>query len=78
MKSGVCPKCGSKEVYRRTSDIAGNNQHQINIERYKWAAQDYFVCVTCGYLETYIFDEKGLGEIARRWHKVDGKKGHDA
>jgi len=50
MKSGVCLKCGSKDIYHRTSDIAGNTQNQINIKSHLWAAPEYFVCATCGYL----------------------------
>jgi hypothetical protein len=31
---------------------------------------DNYVCVACGYVESYVLDASSLGKIAEKWPKV--------
>lgn len=74
MKTGICPKCSSHEVFSG-ADIAlkkgpfGSNSIPIGITSI--AALDNFVCVECGYVESYVSDPDKLTEISRKWDKID-------
>ena len=76
MKSGQCPKCGSFEVYSgayvtnkrgnygsNTIPVSGGIFPQL-------APLDNYVCVNCGYVESYISDEEQLQRIAEKWPRV--------
>ncbi len=68
MKSGVCPKCGSSEVY---GNVRGS--HGINVDA--WAIPRLntilLVCTECGYLEFYVEDETKLTELREKFAKVE-------
>ncbi len=65
MKSGVCPKCGSDEVYSGpSSSLLSKRYNIIPITIWSYTVLDYYVCVNCGYVENYISDAKKLQEIA--------------
>ena len=74
MRDGICPKCGSEEVYSGANVPKmhrGLNTVPIKGTLYVTLAPlDNFVCVTCGYVESYIADERHLADIARNWPKV--------
>lgn len=82
MKTGICPKCNSHEVFSG-AEIAlkkgpfGSNSIPIGITSI--AALDNFVCTACGYVESYVSDPGKLAEISRQWDAVeqpeDEKKG---
>ena len=74
MKSGQCPKCGSFEVYSgayvpnkyvyyNTIPVSGGLFSQV-------VELDNYVCVNCGYVESYISDEEQLRRIADKWPRV--------
>ena len=76
MKSGQCPKCGSFDVYSgayvtnkrgyyssNTIPVSGGIFAQV-------VALDNYVCVNCGYVESYISDEEQLRRIADKWPRV--------
>ena len=73
MKSGVCPKCQSTEVFSGT-DIPlkkgpfGSNA--IPVSMTSIAALDNYVCIDCGYVESYIGESDKLKEIHRKWARV--------
>jgi predicted nucleic-acid-binding Zn-ribbon protein len=73
LKTGVCPKCQSTEIYSG-SDIPlkkgpfGSNA--IPVSMTSIAALDNYVCVDCGYVESYIGDREKLKEIHRKWVRV--------
>ena len=74
MKRGICPACGSKEVYAGTQiGLKGGSYGSItiHIKLFSYARLDNFVCVSCGYVESYILDAKSLESIAESWPKVD-------
>lgn len=73
MKTGVCPKCQSAEIYAG-SDIPlkkgpfGSNA--IPVSMTSIAALDNYVCAECGYVESYIGDSDKLKEIQRKWVRI--------
>jgi predicted nucleic-acid-binding Zn-ribbon protein len=82
MLDGICPKCGSAEVYSGAGIQVKTNAHGMNAVPIRGgiyftpvtAALDNYVCVKCGYVESYIADSKKLDEIAERWDKVPSKQ----
>ncbi|HEX8503541.1 MAG TPA: hypothetical protein VF659_23355 [Pyrinomonadaceae bacterium] len=73
MKDGVCPKCQAATVYRRLEGIS-HGGGGIYISTFSSAAErcdvTYYVCATCGYVESYLYDEEKLSDVARTWRKV--------
>ncbi len=79
MRGGICPKCRAAAVYATNaldSDFTlpmsesqtfigkATSNEKVSTERY--------VCVECGYFETYVADRGLLGRIAtsNAWIKV--------
>ena len=72
MKKGTCPKCNSKEVYNSLKTIAGvNNSNTIPITGLSYAKLNNYVCINCGYVESYIAKEKDLEKIKQKWPHID-------
>ena len=74
MKTGICPKCSSREVYSGAGVALkkgpfGSNSIPIGITSI--AALDNLVCVECGYVESYVSDPDKLAEISRKWARVE-------
>ncbi|MFZ0242398.1 MAG: hypothetical protein WAL90_12195 [Desulfobacterales bacterium] len=73
MKSGICPKCSSDEVYSgvdiplKKGPFASNS---IPVSLASVAARDNYVCIRCGYIESYVSDADRLAEIAKKWVRV--------
>lgn len=73
MKSGICPKCSSDEVYSgadiplKKGPFASNS---IPVSLASVAARDNYVCLRCGYVESYIGEADRLAEIAKKWVRV--------
>jgi predicted nucleic-acid-binding Zn-ribbon protein len=76
MKSGQCPKCGSFDVYSGAyvpdkSGGYGSNTIPVSGGLFsRSVALDNYVCVNCGYVESYISDEEQLRRIADKWPRV--------
>ena len=73
MKTGICPKCTSTEVYSGADIILKKGPFGINaipINLTSIAALDNYVCTSCGYVESYISDTGKLNEISRKWENV--------
>jgi len=69
MKNGTCPKCNSTNVYFKPYELTDLKLHSKKVE-----SVDY-VCIDCGYFETYITDKEALGKIPVRAEKIgDWKK----
>ncbi|MFZ0613973.1 MAG: hypothetical protein WAM73_17160 [Desulfobacterales bacterium] len=73
MKSGICPKCSSDEVYSgadiplKKGPFASNS---IPVSLASVAARDNYVCIRCGYVESYVSEADRLAEIAKKWVRV--------
>jgi predicted nucleic-acid-binding Zn-ribbon protein len=73
MKNGICPKCGSEEVCIN-STASTTNSNTIPITLFYWTRFAFYVCIDCGYVESYINDEKGQDRIAENWPRVIEQK----
>ncbi len=59
MKSGICPKCQSTDIY---AHIVGQTKGYKRI--FNLSGTDYYLCGTCGYSERYY-----VGQTLRDWKK---------
>ena len=81
MRNGICPKCHSNEVYSGANIPTKTNAYGMNAIPIRGgiyfnpitAPLDNYVCVRCGYHESYVADERKLAEIAERWTRVDSE-----
>jgi predicted nucleic-acid-binding Zn-ribbon protein len=74
LKNDVCPQCGSEQIRSGAiidgkEGLRGGNRIPINAVIH--AALDNYVCVDCGYVESYINDRNMLNRIANEWSKVE-------
>jgi predicted nucleic-acid-binding Zn-ribbon protein len=74
MKSGQCPKCGSHDVHSNTNrKFPALNTITLSSgtssERY--APLDTYICVTCGYVESYVAKPSDLNYIKDEWASVE-------
>lgn len=78
MRSGICPKCESQEVYAGTRVAIKGGRYGSNtiplrslfaFSRTK-ANLDNYVCGSCGYVECYIADTQDLDYIKEKWPRV--------
>lgn len=70
MKNGQCPKCGSREVFCN-ANRKFPAQHTITVGSgsfgNRYAPLDTYICVTCGYVESYIAHPEDLSYIKKEW-----------
>ncbi len=77
MKTGRCPKCSSDNIYSGASMPFKTGTFNVNTIPVTgrvlptYVALDNYVCVTCGYVESYISDPTALERIPRYWPKVE-------
>lgn len=72
MKTGQCPKCGSRDV-RSGADIREKDKIALHTGEdllTPLRKLDQYVCVNCGYVETYLSDAEGLAYVAQHWPHV--------
>ncbi len=77
MKKGICPKCGSQNVYSATDlPLKGGpfGSNSIPISLTSMSPLDNYVCTDCGLVESYVADSYDLKEIARKWDLVSERK----
>ncbi|GAB4479381.1 MAG: hypothetical protein Kow00124_24930 [Anaerolineae bacterium] len=79
-ESGVCPKCGSTEVYAGDQLSFWNKAgsywaNTIPITGWLNAELDNYVCGQCGYVESYIARRDRLEKIRRKWPLVSQRRG---
>ena len=76
MRNGQCPKCGSAEVYSGANLPNKRGSYGVNTIPIKglfapsMATLDNYVCINCGYVESYIADPRKLEEIAATWDRI--------
>ena len=77
MKSGKCPKCDSARVHCNSlrGPLSKGTSSQIQISAWDTDQIDNYVCVDCGYMESYLAGEKTLATIAATWPAVAKKSG---
>jgi predicted RNA-binding Zn-ribbon protein involved in translation (DUF1610 family) len=74
MKSGICPKCGSNEIYT-------NKKLQLFnalLLKFNWgwirAYSSRYVCASCGYTESYIEDYESMKNIREVYEPLNKEK----
>lgn len=65
MKSGTCPKCGSKDI--RCKQDAGDH-HQMGTAGFSNVYCTVYVCAGCGFLEDFI-EGDSLSKVREKWPK---------
>ncbi len=80
MRSGICPICGSDEVYSGSDAPMKQGTHDSNaipVTLWDSAPLDNYVCVKCGYVQSYIQDRALLETIAKKWPRVNAVASDD-
>ena len=67
MRDGICPKCGSREIYSKIQDLS---TFQPNITVFEPLTLETYVCAHCGLLENYVADLDQLKRIPKKWKRV--------
>lgn len=73
MKNGTCPLCGAKEIYSGAAVKGKSGMHFSNtipIAILRPAVLDNYVCGQCGYVQSFIAQEKHLAAIKKKWPLV--------
>lgn len=73
MKQGQCPVCQARQVHSGASirNKSGSHDHNaIPITFWRSVALDNYVCINCGYVESYVSDKRKLDLIAQNWPRV--------
>ena len=73
MKSGVCPKCKSPNVFDGSNvpfKKGWSSQYTIKVSASSAATLDYYVCGDCGYVEGYVSTGSKLKRISEEWPRV--------
>ena len=73
---GLCPQCSSSRIHSGAEihgkeGLRGGNR--IPLEALHYASLDNYVCLDCGYLESYISDRGALNRIEKQGPKVNPK-----
>lgn len=68
MRNGICPKCGNATVHSgRNVPVKNSSGNMIPIDFKHSVALDNYVCVSCGYIESYISNPEALKRIDEEW-----------
>ena len=73
MKQNKCPKCGSTDIYAGTDVYPKSGpftSNSIPVSLTSIAALDNYVCVACGYVESYVAEIEKLKENSKKWVKI--------
>jgi predicted nucleic-acid-binding Zn-ribbon protein len=75
MRNGICPKCGQATVYSgRDIPVKNSSSNMIPIDFKHHVGLDNYVCITCGYIESYISDNNALQRIQENWRDARTSK----
>jgi len=75
LQSGICPKCGSTEVYSNKGQNKRGDRMQLVISSMKWFFLDTYICTNCFHFKEYVADAdksdtKIIDKIKSDWKKV--------
>jgi hypothetical protein len=65
MKDGICPECGSNEIYIRSGWF-----HNI-IVAFAPPKTRVLVCGNCGYLAEFIEQGSHLAHVKKKWERLE-------
>ena len=69
MRDGICPKCGSDEIYKKKT----GGVYAIHISIWRRTHFMIYACSECGFCEQYIEDSL-LSKINKKWTPVNQKR----
>ena len=70
MKSGICPKCGSTEVYL---DKGQRHTIRIMVQPLSNLQTHLYICAVCGFIEYYGMKGFDLSQVSKKFEKVTRK-----
>jgi len=75
LREGRCPKCEGDDVRTAASEVTTFGQPfqafgAFMLHEPAVASLTVFICLSCGYTEFYMQDEKALKVAAEKWPKV--------
>ncbi|MBE9129593.1 MULTISPECIES: hypothetical protein [unclassified Coleofasciculus] len=76
MKNGQCRSCGSFDIRsNRNRKFPALNTMTLGLgnSSARYAALDTYVCVNCGYVESYVASPEDLNYIQDNWESVGVK-----
>jgi len=76
LKTGVCPKCKSTEIYANKAVVKVASRNAISVSSFTSLFSDDYLCISCGYLEQYVNDvylkdTKKIDKVKQKWEKVE-------
>ena len=81
MKSGICPKCSSTQIYMSRGKITAmmrSRGHAIMAKEgafgHKYVLLKQYVCWNCHYLETYVDVQESILNILENWQPLNPEK----
>jgi predicted RNA-binding Zn-ribbon protein involved in translation (DUF1610 family) len=73
LRSGKCPMCGSSEIYENTETAKNGDSGQVAAG--KWGTSKLtlirYLCVDCGYVESYVDNPKDREKALKHWRPVN-------
>lgn len=81
MRSGMCPQCGARAIYRGPGHAVLQRLGKFDAlclrpssdDGFEGAMVEHYVCTICRYTESYITDETALENIAKTWTRVNSR-----
>ena len=73
MKNGKCPKCNSTDIRTRCGDQGTFDMtipRKVPVGKMSYALVQDYVCISCGYLESFIACRESLQAIVEKWDAV--------
>lgn len=70
MRNGLCPKCGSKNIFTKKDGINFGSFEVITAFFVTYSPTNDYICVDCGYFERYVNDKNKLFEVSQKWTRV--------
>ncbi len=78
MKDGVCPKCGSKDIFTDSNlrvkvTMFGMNQVIAKVGAISNTLAEYnnYLCSQCGYLEQYVESMPERAKLLENWARLE-------
>lgn len=68
MKDGICPKCGSGEIYIKPNLITAYLFDAFLMD------VSFLVCTDCRHVEMYVRDEAVIQDIRQKWQRYMPRK----
>lgn len=72
MKSGICPKCSSREIYQSSASPRSSDRVTLKDGLIGQDASSVtrYVCTECGYLEYYLAAHQDLAAVRTHWERT--------